>query len=125
MHDNEYTHTPSPLLPSFPPGQVAPFLDELLSYTMLGPALRKRKVDVDHIVASTERMTVGQLMDQVNMKQGVWGDQSPHLSREEIERPKMPMSLLCAYAHTFRRNMRPRCFYFVSSFQAHISGVVG
>ncbi|CAM9246111.1 unnamed protein product, partial [Laminaria digitata] len=44
--------------------QVAPFLGELGSYTVLGPALRKRKVDVDHIIASTERMTVGKLMDQ-------------------------------------------------------------
>lgn len=45
--------------------QVAPFLEELGSYTMIGPALRKRKVDVDHIIASTEQLTVGKLMDQV------------------------------------------------------------
>lgn len=53
--------------------QVAPFLKDIGSYTVLGPALRKRKVDVDHIIASTKGMTVGGLMDQVNFRVGRWG----------------------------------------------------
>lgn len=56
--------------------QVAPFLDDIGSYTVLGPALRKRKVDVDHIIASTKGMTVGGLMDQVNFKAGSLGGRS-------------------------------------------------
>lgn len=44
---------------------MAPLLEELTSYTALGPKLRKRKIDVDHIVSSMEGKQFGDLIDQV------------------------------------------------------------
>eukprot|EP00752_Nemacystus_decipiens_P012079 g10709.t1 len=43
--------------------QVAPLLEELTSYTTLGPKLRRRKIDVDYIVDSMEGKVLGDLMD--------------------------------------------------------------
>lgn len=44
---------------------MAPLLEELASYTVLGPTLRNRKIDVDHMIDSTEGLTVGDLLDRV------------------------------------------------------------
>lgn len=46
---------------------MAPLLEELTSYTALGPKLRKRKIDVDHMVDSMEGKVVGDLIDQVDI----------------------------------------------------------
>lgn len=45
--------------------QVAPLLEELALYTAIGPALQKRKIDVEYIISSTRGMTFGTLIDQV------------------------------------------------------------
>lgn len=44
---------------------MAPLLEELTSYTALGPMLRRRKIDVDHLVDSMEKKKFGDLIDQV------------------------------------------------------------
>ena len=44
---------------------MAPLLEELTSYTALGPKLRKRKIDVDYMVDSMEGKMFGDLIDQV------------------------------------------------------------
>lgn len=45
--------------------QVAPLLEELTAYTALGPKLRRRKIDVNHIIDSMEGREFGDLIDQV------------------------------------------------------------
>lgn len=52
---------------SLPDYQVAPLLEELISYTPLGPRLRKWKIDVDYIIDSMEGKDVGDLLKQVGV----------------------------------------------------------
>lgn len=46
---------------------MAPLLEELASYTALGPKLRRRKIDVDYMVDSMDGKMVGDLIDQVGV----------------------------------------------------------